>query len=362
MTTLAKHPVELLSGLLLAILGVMMTVAGTEGNTYRLYAGGIATAMGGVLLSWTVGKSVSKREAMEDIRSQLGLVSKTLGQAAGQINRVVDQCIDSSMPSEAGFMMVGQQALLVGAQVSAIQEILGESFETATLLSTLTEVEKLAARLDRKDRQGADTTGELEEVRRRLRDMLADVAGTSGQSVRMTEPLTCPHCDASLDASLGAQPGSTAMVHCSSCSRRFNVHRRSDGSIFTPAAGKKVIQPRYLTANCLSCNEEISVAERQGGFPQAAVCTRCGAQVLFHGHKLPITLEGKYEKVSGKIVGTNKKGSRPLVYCDDCAMQYSGLIDRDRAFYAIDHRCKRLFEISYESLWEWRREAREPLL
>lgn len=369
LSALGNHPVETLSGLVLAVVGVNMTAASANGETYQLYLGGLATTLGGILLSWTVGKAVSRSDALNEVRSQLGLVSKTLGQSAGQISRVVDQCIDHSLGSETGFMMVGQQAIIVGAQVSAIQEILGESFDTNNLLNTITEVDNLAERLDRKDRRGSEA--EVAEVRSRLQEIRAELTGTSKGANRVSESLVCPKCKAPQQSSIGAYPGDTAAVNCYKCSHRFNVHRRSDGSVFTrsmnsvtrQAESDEVIAPRrFLTAECLGCHAEVRIPARPEGGVQLAVCTNCGVSLVFPPSGSPVTSDGKFEKLTGITAGrygSGGTGARPIVHCEKCDRDYRAVIRKPGRYFAMDASCRRLFEVTEEALLDWRI-ANEP--
>lgn len=362
-----SHPVESLSGLALAIVGVMLTAAGTDGPALWLYAGGTATTLGGALLSWTAGKAVSRSEALDEVRSQLGLVSKTLGQSAGQINRVVDQCIEKSLAAETGFMMVGQQAMLVGAQVSAIQEILGESFDSNSLLSTLTEVENLAERLDRKDRRGSEA--EVAKVRDRLQEMRAEITGSGTRVNRTIEVLDCPYCASQTQGLVGVYPGDTAAIDCHKCASRFNAHRRSDGSVFSRMVNLALEsnsqppgQRKMLAGECVGCGSTVRVPANREGGTQSAVCTDCGKSLIFHPNGAPMTTDGNFEKLLGVPVGrygSGGSGARPITRCEVCSRELRAIIRKPEAHFALDSRCRRLFEIRNEDFLRWR-EANEP--
>jgi transcription elongation factor Elf1 len=380
---LGRHPIELGAGLMLAVVGVMLTVSGTQpgGGTYKLYFGGLATTFGGVLLSWTVSKAISRSEALQEIRSQLDLVSKTLGQAAGQISRVVDQCNDHSLNADTGFAMVGQQAQVVGAQVSAIQGILGNPFETAELLTTITEVERLAEKLDRKERGAATVQTEsaventVAAVKNRLHEMREQLAGPRTTSARVSEIADCPVCGKEQSVSIGAYPGDTASNFCTNCGRSFNVHRRSDGSIFTrtrgsgPSGGGPPTNesetprlPEYLEGQCPSCNEEVRIKAPATKTHKFAVCLNCASTVIFNPSGA-VTSDGQYEKLGGLIVSrSGSSGSAsvsPIFYCDKCSRQIRSFIRKGNMFYGIDDLCRRLHASSDEEFVAWR-QKNEP--
>lgn len=381
---LGRHPVEVGAGVILAVVGVMLTVSGTQSGSgiYKLYFGGLATTFGGVLLSWTVGKAISRSEALHEISSQLDLVSKTLGQAAGQISRVVDQCNDHSLNADIGFAMVGQQAQLVGAQVSALQGILGNPFETKDLLTTITEVEKLAEKLDRKERgvptaptEAADAST-MADVKNRLHVMREQLTGPR-TSTRVTETASCPKCNEAQEVSIGAYPGDTAANVCTHCGKPFNVHRRSDGSIFTryrsfasnggavapSVSGSETEPPRqYLHGQCPHCNEEVRVKAPTTRTHKFAVCLNCASSVIFSPAGA-ITSDGQYEKVKGVIVGrygsSGSVSAVPLVNCDKCNRQIRNFIRRGDHLYGIDDECRRLYWSTSDEFLAWR-QANEP--
>lgn len=357
-----RHPVEILSGVVLAVLGVMMTVSATPDTVYRLYSGGIATTLGGILLSWTVSKTVSKSTALDDIRSELGLVSKTLGQAAGQVSRVVDQCIDHSLPAETGFLLIGQQAMLVGAQVSAIQGILGENFDSISLLQTITEVDNLAEQLDRKDRRASES--EVADVRTRLNEIRVELTGAGPLQNRLHEEVVCPYCQTRQDAAIGAYPGDTATANCSKCGHRFNTHRRSDGSVFArtisgytgQSEGNPNQRPR-LTGNCPDCKGEISIFANTTGGPQMSVCLDCGASLIFAANRKTITTDGKFQQSSASIVGrygSGGTGARPIVHCASCERDMRAIVRKSEAHFAIDYGCRILYKVTNSDFEEWR--------
>lgn len=377
---LGRHPVEVGAGILLAIVGVMLTISGTQpgGGTYKLYVGGLATTFGGVVLSWTVSKAISRSEALQEISSQLDLVSKTLGQAAGQISRVVDQCNDHSLSPDIGFAMVGQQAQLVGAQVSALQGILGNPFETKELLQTITEVEKLAEQLDRKERGVPTVTTEatvdstVAEVKSRLHEMREQLTGPRG-SLRVVESAGCPNCGRVQSVSIGAYSGDTAANVCHSCGASFNAHRRSDGSIFTRMRGithsggpaeptangsePATSEPRFLQGECPNCNKDVRVKAPSTRTHKFAVCLDCAASVIFSPSGA-ITSDGQYEKMTGKIVArfgsSGSASASPLVGCDNCGRNIREFLRRGEIFFGIDDECRRLYWNTTDEFTAWR--------
>jgi hypothetical protein len=372
LSQLTKHIVEVVAGLFLAVVGAIMTVLGAKPGepVYLVYVGAIGTALGGILLSWTIGRTVSRRDAMEEVRTQLGLVSKNLGQVAGQISRVVDQCSDHSLDPETGFALVGQSATLVGAQVNAIQGMLGDPFDAGDLLTTLSEMENLAGQLDRRDRRGPD----VGHVKTRLQEMREEISGARSNTLRVTETVECPMCRFAQQAQLGAYPGDTSASTCRKCGSRFNSHRRSDGSVFTRIAGAAgaatsvvtpSIEPKtHMSASCPKCEALVKISVVGRAAPtKGAVCLECGTSIIIDLTSGAITSNGQFEKLPGTPVaryGSGGTGARPIILCEQCNSQIRAIIRKDSTQYAIDNSCRRLYEVSNEE-WDLWRSRNDPV-
>lgn len=365
--TVGRHFMEVLAGVGLVVLGVALTVtASTEaGQTWQLFVGSFGTVFGGAALSWTVGKAVSKEEALQEVRSRLHLVSRTLGQAAGQINRIVDQCSDQSLPAETGFAMVGQSSMLVGAQVSEIQGILGGPIEYGELLSTISEMENLAENLDRKGRRG-----DVGQVKSRLKEMRAEIESSALGTGRRTESIPCPSCSNEQSVSLGMYPGDTAQTRCSKCRKAFNSHRRSDGTAFSRPLGNSAMLPQdthensrdeYLTQECPDCGDSLRF---RSGLPKdrKIVCLKCGAACIRDAQSGQLIQTAKYVKRSGIVTGrygSGGTGARPIVTCSECGQEIRCIIRKPDADYGLDYECNRIHEVTSAQLRVWR-EANEP--
>lgn len=295
---------------------------------------------------------------------QLDLVSKNLGQAAGQISRVVDQCSDHSLEPDTGFAMVGQSAMLVGAQVSAIQGILGNPFDARDLLTTISEMENLAGQLDRKDRRDQEA-GKVNKVKDRLQEMREEISGTVSMPLRVNETVECAVCRAAQSIQLGAYAGDTSGNVCRKCGSRFNAHRRSDGSVFTRPASVGLAttvvapSPKRIVSECPECNGRISIvipADQSFGV-RKAVCLTCAASIRVDVATRATTVDGQLNKADGVPVdryGSGGTGARPIVRCATCGATMRAMIRAGDSHYAIDTVCGLLYEVSGEVWSRWR--------
>lgn len=364
------HPVEIAAGLALVVLGVVLTAKGADpehASASLLTLGGVATALGGVLMTWTVGKVVSKRDALNEMRSQLDLVSRNLGQASGQISRAVEECQADHMPAATGFALVSQSAMTIYAQVTAIQNILGDKFDAQDLLDTVTELEDLAKKLAR---TGADTTtNEVAEVTSRLQEMRTELARSTVARTRASELVECPSCLSPTKVLIGVNGGDTARSHCPRCERSFNTHRRPDGSVFARLIGSATVrgeasqtatktesQTVSISSVCPECQTAIELTSHNPLDP-SAICTHCGTNIRFDVAKGMAEVTGHFDIIDGVVsgrFGSGGSGGRPTVTCDQCGRTLRCIIKKSDALYAIDSDCRRLYRIYTDSWDAWR--------
>ena len=357
---LASHPVEVIAGIILVVVGVMLTATSTghSHSTKNIVIGAVATAFGGVILSWTTGKSLSRTEALEDIRSQLDLVSRNLGQASGQISRAVEQAQIHELQPATGFALVAQAATMIYGQVSAIQTILGDRFDAEDLLFTVKELESLAVRLERRG-TGADL--EVDAVRNRLQEMRTQLARSTVTQAKASESVSCPHCNRMTVVAIGLNGGDTSSARCSNCGGRFNAHRRADGSLIERPAPNGSDNTVSLDGQCPKCRNEIKV--RPSNMPLSgkvsAICMECAAKVEFDLNSRQLVYNGQMVKMPGVIVsryGTSGAGARPVIRCEKCDRNVRCIVRKGTAYYAIDNECDRLYQVNNPEFATWRAE------
>jgi transcription elongation factor Elf1 len=354
--------VEVIAALVLIVVGVVVTTNGAghgdePSELPLLILGGVATTFGGVLLSWEAGKIVSRREAMEEIRAQLDLVSRNLGQAAGQIIRTVEQSQMHEMHISTGLALVSQSTNIVYAQVNAIQNILGDRFNANDLLETASELDALAKQLERK---GGDTDRVREKLSR-LTTELRDRAPAS--SARSEVETSCPYCGTDNSVQLGVNGGDTATKTCDSCGARFNIHRRVDGSFFTREITSAAHQTSTTVAHytCPQCAHADSLVVPEG-VEKPIVCPECGRKLKIRPDGSMVdkgeNLEVSAASPTGRF-GSGGFGAKPTVRCPRCQKELRCVLKSDDRFAALHDECGLLLRVTAEDFQAWR-EAHEP--
>ena len=344
----AANPMETIAGIALAVMGVLMgSYGGREEQTALVISGGVATALGGALLSWTVGKVVTKQQALNEIRSQLDLVSRNIGQASAQISQAVERSLMEGLHSDTAFALVQQAVNTIYTQVTAIQNILESPFPSQELLDTANELQDLATQLSSNGGVGATTkiASRLEQVRRNLEK--------NARPIRSSEVVGCPDCKKQTTVMIGQYPGSTASSTCEHCGKPLNAHRRVDGSVFARPVGQA--STVRVETSCPDCSNEISFVTKAGGQETKTVCFNCGAS-LIAADGGPPTVNGKFDIVDGVIAAltTNAPSGRPVVACPECSEEVRCTIRRDPHDYGIHSSCMKVFRIEHKALHAWR--------
>lgn len=366
-----SSPVEIICSLALIVVGVILTIQGsapeTKSTAYVLI-GGIATALGGVLISWLAGKIVSRGQAMDDIRAQLDLVSRNLGQASGQISRAVEQAQTNDQHPATSFAVISQAAITIYAQVTAIQNILGDKFDSEDLLFTVKELESLAVQLEKKGSNDTDVGA----VKSRLQEMRTELTRSTVTRTKARENTICPSCNIATIVEIGLNGGDTATSNCMNCGNKFNLHRRADGSLFTrlPGGGSRVPantttstrEPIEVEGNCPACGDTLNFKSNSGIDEKnqiRAVCSECGTKVIFDVSTRKAMQDGKMNKAKGEIsdrFGSGGTGARPIVHCPTCQKNLRCVMRKSDKFYAIDGECNTLHEVNSNDFAAWRRE------
>src|SRR5262245_48600161 len=104
----------------MVVVGVWLTAtsgSGTDVDRWGVAAGGLLTALGGVLLSWVAAVAYSKREATQQLNEQLDAVSRNLGHAATRVTRAVEQCQAQQLDSTAGLALISQATTMIYGQI-----------------------------------------------------------------------------------------------------------------------------------------------------------------------------------------------------------------------------------------------------
>lgn len=371
--TLKSRVVEIVSGLAMVIVGVGVTAvsSGGEGpNTLGIAAGGLLTALGGVLLSWVAALAFSKKDATEELNQQLDAVSRNLGHAATRVTRAVEQCQAQELDSTAGLALISQATTMIYGQIDQIQRLIGAKFDSDELSLTLSELDKLADKLDRQP------SASSADVRQEVARILATARG--GARGRTAVEVQCPYCSVRSPGTLGSESGATARLKCPSCEGVFNAHRASDGSAFTRAlrsAGQgSSLQDRQLskgsssgprspdgntdgtapfTFACSACTTLLTHnGAAQDDNPRLMVCTRCFTSHFVNLQSQQVAPGDKYECSAGSIVG--RRGSQPFVPCPKCNRVIRAALNNGISRFALCTLDQQIIEVTHEDFERWR--------
>jgi transcription elongation factor Elf1 len=352
--SLTKSPIESLSALVLVAVGVYISSIGstaTSDKTGLLAAGGLLTTFGGVLFAWVVSKTFTTEHARVEFQQQLGHLSRNLGQAAGQISRAVEQSQTKDIAAETGLALISQANRIIYGQVSEISVIQGTGFDPAYLLETATTLDHLARQLE----SDGEVSGELEEVRRQLKEVRTSLSSATPTRTYSSTPTECPHCKEMNEVRLGDTPGDTASAACASCGERFNAHRASDGSAFSRALGpaprsaptRKVASWAF---DCPACGRRASTRQTEG--EKTMVCFGCykPLEVDLSNREVRIGA-GEFQLSTPPIAG--RLGSRPMVKCPKCRREVNAFLVVDGDFVGVcydDLQVMRVSRADFEDL------------
>ncbi len=194
--TLRNRAVEIVCGLVMVVVGVWITATSSAAKPPEatspgwVAAGGLLTALGGVLLSWVAAVAFSRREAVMQLNEEFHAVSRNLGQAATRVTRAVEQCQAQEIDSTTSLALISQATTMIYGQIDQIQRLIGARFDSDDLMLTLTELDKLAAKLDRQPSESsADVRNEVARILARARKVVASPRTTSSVEDRSRMPL-----------------------------------------------------------------------------------------------------------------------------------------------------------------------------
>ena len=353
---LSDHQVEVACGLVLVASGVFVaSVAGSsQAHHSALQAcGAVLTTFGGILISWVASRAYTREQARLEFGLQLANLSRNLGQAAGQINRAVEQAQLRELTPVTGFALISQANRMIYGQVNEIAVIQGERFDPAYLLETASKLDEVAVKLER---QGPEDES-LSTVRRELEGIRSVLKTGPGSQARVLSPanVTCPFCNAANELEVGNIPGDTAAGTCAVCHERYNAHRSADGSVFTRRPGNLLASaPKRWEFQCPACDTTLST--RDDGTKRAMFCSHCYAALTVDlDLKQVFVGEKKYAHTLAVVVGD--AGGRPELACPVCGVPRKAVVRTDTGFMAVCRDDLQLMEVT-EADWEvWRENA-----
>lgn len=353
--SLTQSPIESLTACVLVGVGIYISSVGssaTSDKTGLLTAGGLLTTFGGILFAWVVSKAFTTEQARVEFQQQLGHLSRSLGQAAGQISRAVDQSQREDITEETGLALISQANRMIYGQVSEISVIQGTGFDPAYLLETATTLDGLARQL------GSDgkASNELEEVRRQLQEVRTNLSSAAPTRTYSSASVPCPACRSENALRLGNVLGDTASGICNSCGERFNAHRASDGSAFSRPVGPAIDtrqsseDPRWKF-ECPSCRRQASVRKEAG--EKTMVCFGCYRPLRVDPASESVSAgAGQYDHSLVPIRG--RQGSRPLVACPRCSKEVNAFLQVGNNFVGVCHPDRQVMEVPRAKFEAWR--------
>jgi transposase-like protein len=337
---------------------VGLGIAMSRGVGWESTAGPALAAVGGVLISWTAGKAYSRDQARAEINAQLDALSRQLGTASGQISLAIDQAIALEIKPETCFALISQSTRTLYALLNEIQVMLGNAFDPADLLATVTAVDDLARKLNSRASASDADKAELSALQEQLASMKS-VLARQAVPLGVEESVHCPKCAAVVRWRLGGQAGATSAARCSSCGTGFNVHRRSNGEVFTrPMVTAFQPRPRtpvtYFTVVCPNCGAlDLPVRHRQGDLrSRSIVCPSCNGR-LSVDVSLRMPTYVKELRVEDAII-VDADNSRPFVRCPKCQANIKAIMRRGPQYFGVCGTCDLLLRTDESSFDEWR--------
>jgi len=326
-----------------------------------LAVGSVATTLGGVLISWFVSKALTLSAAKQEYHQQLDSLSRNLGQAAGQITRVVERAELRELHPASAFALVSQAAGTIYGQVNEIAVLRGSQFDAAYLIETAKKLNNLASELE-----GSGKSPErLEDVRRELSSVTDKLASrVSGSRSFSLVRVPCPYCHSINSVEVGDFPGDTSTPTCTECNTRFNIHRSSAGTPFTrkvlhgiastPPAVDIAPDAARWSFKCPTCNSERTIALIPGSsIRRNIVCTECLTELTLDTVAHTIQQGQKCKRLAGKIEG--RSGARPVMACPECGTKVVALMNDGAAYMAFCRKDHVVYSVSHTEFEEWRR-------
>jgi hypothetical protein len=350
---------ETFIGIATTALGIIVTALGADAKTHRgafLTIGALLTACGGVLISWIVSRAYARDEAKREFGSQLGYLSRNLGQAAGQIARAVEQAQARDIDAGTGFALVSLANRMVYGQVNEIAVIQGAGFDPAYLLETASKLDNLARELETQQTDDGKPDA-LASVRRELANVRTTLSrGPVGRTFSTAAAL-CPYCGATNQVELGDFPGDTATILCHVCAHKFNAHRGQAGDAFTrkmgPASPSTAPSVARWAFPCPTCGAEVSAPRTSKNL----VCMKCLTALVVNAATESVTGAGTYTRSDAPIFDVMK--ARPTYVCPACGRYCRGTLNTGTSYIAFCPSDKLVFEVSHDDFTVWRKRHRQ---
>lgn len=368
--------VEVASGLVMVVVGVLLTAWSSQSDPtlgWGIAAGGLLTALGGVLLSWVVAVETARRDAVRQLNNELEAVSRNIGHASTRISRAVEQCQAEELEAPTTFALVSQANTIIYDQIAQIQQLIGAEFDSQRGTVTFFELAKLERMLDREQPIVSS------EIRTELTRLLEQARKRSAGAAS-SEEVECPYCRVRSAIALGNDPGTTAQIACPSCSQPYNAHRASNGTAFSrPARRARPLQGPNGTStkestrkqggesagpssvrvlvSCATCSTNLEVSQAGDDTPKMMLCLKCLTSNFVYPMSQRAVAGAEFEHIQDPVV-TGRTGNQPMLQCPACRESLRGMLNDGERRYAFCVADRRVMSISHATLDE-RRQAEQ---
>lgn len=220
-------------GALSTVIGIILTgmnarSTADESGVY-LILGGVLTAFGPVVLSHAISKQLGRREAREELESQIDSISMNLGQSVIALDNALRRNAAHVDDARVTLSIANAVVSNIEVQISQLQKLLGTPFSSDSILTTKRQLVTLAGSLS-KAVEGDDpdalreASRDIQKVIRRL--VKPVIEGGDLEDVR------CPTCGTTIPVALPQVPGATKHPTCVKCGGTFAAHRDRNGVVF----------------------------------------------------------------------------------------------------------------------------------
>lgn len=204
----------------------------------------------GIVFSWIA----TRAQASRSISRLLQAPVNTIGTAGGQISETLTQLEWQQLEVDAATRLIRRSNETVLGAMAEIQDAVGATFDPRAAIDTVEAV------LDAVDEMAAtrrSPAGDLDDATPTLPGPAAELVAqlraqllAAGRGEKRHERVECPACRQVGDIEIGTIRGDTIAHVCESCGQRFNVHRSSDGSIFTRQIDVNGLRPNRRVVAC----------------------------------------------------------------------------------------------------------------
>lgn len=310
--------------------------------------GGFVAVIGGVLVSWGTTRVYSQREERAALNPRLASVQHQVSIVAAQLKTLGIDLARPTFHNQTATELLKIHGNALSAVVDDLTGLTGEQPAVPEWVATLELMRDLSAQLSESalHPESADPVA-VEETRVQMETALAAL---TDQLPLPVEPArtTCPHCGTLATVPLGTGAGSSGLPTCTSCGKRYHVHRRGDGTVFSKAEGSA---GRRVAPACPNCGQPVNVTIRnEGAAPLTRYCLRDGCM-------LKLTIDPTTGSISQSEVVQPTMGTivdetlRPAaIRCSSCSETMGAFTVRGSAYFGTCPKENKLVRAPFASL------------